>query len=546
MKNNKHILLFEAFTSNTLSKTVKFLDKEVGKEQRKTFIKAIKKLKDTFDIPIDKIRDEYLEYLGKGDALEIRGEKVTNPFGIYALKFWFSIDTGYIGYTYIGNIIKSLQTSSGPKLTFKDLAVLGITTGQIKTLSNLAGLKTGDKLVGVLSESERVAPMISTLYKDSDRSGGRYYAIQNSQSGNQPNDSSSQWSVYGNRSYYIADHRGSKANDNKKLSLWIDDGSELTIDGISQSGISPSTSEVKLENKEFNLPMYGSEAVGWGNSYNSIGSFEQIERADFSIIFYFDKFIQVVSEKPSEIKKGRQESRLGAAALVKNEDIKNANLDRYMDAICKGLGLDYKHELSPKNLQRIIAKLLNGRLSLYSIYHRSVGDTMYDTLSHIQRLLNQYNESSKPLSESSKRDIEERYKYVNAQIKSIYSNTNYQRETTKVDEVLAKLKANGYNEEAKVFERVLSIGEYISNSITSEPMNTIEDMRLLLLKVESIQRLMGNDHLRLTEYVRTAINYIKNDNSYTYEYLRQIKSGEGIERANKRIDLVEKYVKSIL
>lgn len=114
-----HILLFEAFESKILSNTFNFLKNKIGKSKSLEFIKSIKELLNYYDIPLDEISDDDLEYLPTSKSLKIstpdRWEK--NSYNIYCFKFWFSIDKGYLGHTEIGNE-KIIENPS--KQVFKD------------------------------------------------------------------------------------------------------------------------------------------------------------------------------------------------------------------------------------------------------------------------------------------------------------------------------------------------------------------------------------------------------------------------------------------
>ena len=104
MSNMKHLMLFEAFESNALSKMMKFLDKKVDTNSKERFKDKLKRLITQFDIPIDKISDKDVKYLNRNQALKLRNvDRVENYKEIYCLKFWFSMDEGYLGFTGTGN-----------------------------------------------------------------------------------------------------------------------------------------------------------------------------------------------------------------------------------------------------------------------------------------------------------------------------------------------------------------------------------------------------------------------------------------------------------
>jgi hypothetical protein len=87
----KYLKLFEAFESNILSKTLKYL----SKSSKSYFLDTIKKICDELDFPYSQLKDDYFEYLSFTKAFD----KVENNDKIY--KFW--LDTG-------GNLVKTSLT----------------------------------------------------------------------------------------------------------------------------------------------------------------------------------------------------------------------------------------------------------------------------------------------------------------------------------------------------------------------------------------------------------------------------------------------------
>ena len=106
----KYLKLFEAFESDAISKMMNFLKTKIGKDSQRTFLNRLIRIKDTLDIPIDKITDNDVKYLNRKKALEFRNQSnVDNPRGVYCLKFWFSIDEGYLGFTGTGNLFVDFE-----------------------------------------------------------------------------------------------------------------------------------------------------------------------------------------------------------------------------------------------------------------------------------------------------------------------------------------------------------------------------------------------------------------------------------------------------
>lgn len=71
------LLLFEAFESGLLSKTISFLKSKIGPSEN--FINQLKGILNKYDIPIDKISDDNFQYLSKDKALKIEAPKEWKP-----------------------------------------------------------------------------------------------------------------------------------------------------------------------------------------------------------------------------------------------------------------------------------------------------------------------------------------------------------------------------------------------------------------------------------------------------------------------------------
>ena len=540
MNRKKHIMVFEAFTSKTLSKTTSFLNKEIGKESSNDFLRILRSIGTGYDIPIDKINDNNLEYLTKRDAVNVR--KIDSE-DIYCLKFWFSIDNGYLGYTYTGNIVKkeTINNDKSKKLTFSDLETLNIKTGKVITLDrSLSSLNTGDKVIGIFSDEIRGnEPDLATVFINDEK----YYAIQNSASGSSPDCPDSNWDMYGKYTWYIGKESSGKASDNFKLSKYIDDGSILSIDSIQIDGKEVEKTDNILE---FNLPLSGKRPTSWSGSYDSI-SLSEFESADFAIIFYIGDIINSELEKPSKLKSKREDSRKNAAALLDNESIKQANIERYISIISKGFGLNYGDELNPKNLQKIVGKLLNRNLSLYNIgWKEETRESLSYFINDISNIIIEYKSWKENPTDRAQERIERRYDNIAQKINRIYNGANSIRDNKKINDILSRLEEEGLNEEYKICDRILNIGNYIYNSIMSKPINTIEDLSIIKIKIESIFNLLNDDHLRLTRTVSDFLSNLRYNDNDSYTYISSISKEEGFEITNKKIDKVENYIKSIL
>ena len=109
MSDMKYLMLFEAFEANALSKMMTFLGKKVDNNSKGRFLDKLKRLISNFDIPIDKIVDKDVKYLNRNAAIKLKNEEDSeSTFApthqhLYCLKFWFSVDEGFLGFTGTGN-----------------------------------------------------------------------------------------------------------------------------------------------------------------------------------------------------------------------------------------------------------------------------------------------------------------------------------------------------------------------------------------------------------------------------------------------------------
>ena len=101
----KYIKLYEAFESEAITNTIKFLTKKIGQKNTDSFFNDIKRLMTQYDIPISRIKENDLEYIRVSKAIKVKNnEPVNNNWNIYCIKYWFSIDQGFLGKTCTGNL----------------------------------------------------------------------------------------------------------------------------------------------------------------------------------------------------------------------------------------------------------------------------------------------------------------------------------------------------------------------------------------------------------------------------------------------------------
>lgn len=89
----KYIKLYEAFESQVITNTLKFLTKKIGQDTANYFSNDIKRLMSQYNIPISRIKEDDLQYLRTSNAIKVKSnEIVNNNLNIYCIKYWFSLE----------------------------------------------------------------------------------------------------------------------------------------------------------------------------------------------------------------------------------------------------------------------------------------------------------------------------------------------------------------------------------------------------------------------------------------------------------------------
>ena len=182
----KYIKLYEAFESEAITNTIKFLTKKIGPKNTDSFFNDIKRLMTQYDIPISRIKEDDLEYIRVSKAIKVKNnEPVTNNWNIYCIKYWFSIEKGFLGRTCTGNLttpyVKIKNDYSYKNKNFDEDQFyyiknsLGINKGKLSSVLDYKILKTGDDVLVVLgddSSTNRIA--IGKVFIDTQNSNAIY------------------------------------------------------------------------------------------------------------------------------------------------------------------------------------------------------------------------------------------------------------------------------------------------------------------------------------------------------------------------------------
>jgi hypothetical protein len=338
----KHIKVYEKFDSDVISRTLGFLKRNnISEDNYDKFIRDIKLMCSQQDIPMSKITDDIAQYVNYNKAISIKAPKDFNN-DIYAVKFWFSTNDGYLMKSAIGN--KTIPyTKSVPNF---DRIKAWVKHGIIKPIKN-GNIKHLDKIIVAISGRVCVA----TAFSD----GRSMYAIQNYINGSSPeyNDT---WRAYGTCSWWLFYHNTPEASDGVVHGLYIDSDKELSIYG-------------QDDFLDYNLNTNFKTLLPWDDSDNSE---DLIKKSEFAIIIYISKLKNISA---SNIKRER--------SVRKYEiDHKKDNLERYINTIIDSIGIN----TDKINLRKIIRIFTYGNycIPLIEAYGSHILHTIYNDIIALQ------------------------------------------------------------------------------------------------------------------------------------------------------------------
>ena len=533
----KHLKLFEAFESSVIGETISFLSKKIGKYKANEFKDRLRFLEKEFNIPIDKINNSDIIYTNKIKGVKITTDKpIENDVDIYCLKYWFSIENGFLGqtavvnnrflrksdnYIYDDNDEVASLNSKTDELTDFELDYiktnLGLKTGTLKS-AKLSEVKNGDKVVVILNEDPYPNHFCKGEIFIDDNTDG-IFVLQNNKSGSTP---SSSWRDKGYEYSWKLGTARRKADDNCKLHIYKE-GNELLESEDDRA------SEKAFHNNVL-LGDYNIRFTEW-NDYNK----SVIRTADFCIVVYLDRLLGLKDTKT--IKDERVESRKGATALMRDSDIKKINLKRYTSQLFTKLGVT-KESIDFSNINNMLNNLLIGDYSYWFIYNNE--NAVY--------LINSFADRIYELIES--RDDYKQYYYD--QLVNFYDNVkNGSNEVYRKAFIMntAAVGESGNNQLINLFNKMFETGKLISEYIKNNKFENIDDILMLYYKLDSIQKFKDNNNVRIEDYtIRNSFidfdsrGFKSRITSYSYES----DLNDAYETTIVRLDKQAKYVKSIL
>jgi hypothetical protein len=516
----KYLNLFEAFESEKLSKTLKYI--ESGDKQK--VVTILRRFCEQIDFPFSQLSDDYIEYLSFRKALwkndmigdqpceatserefpgsEVAGEKCTNGkikrlWGgrprevacplcggtgvkqkkqeLKLLKFWFNKDGKFITTTAVDGIVrnnmKSVKTLSRNLSDF-DILPKRLTLREIKNLpagqSVFIDLRNDRSGVGYILHANR-----------------RTYVIQDFYQGREPYwTSRSNWEKYGQLSHEI-----NAASDyaNVKMINLKDD----------PENVDPYTWNVGLEQSRWDF----------GRIDTKINIEDSIKDAHFALVLDFGKIKLSGFDTKTQISTDRKEMRQGSLALEKDDDIRKANIKRYMTELAKSV--DIISDIS--NVNRLVKRYLGGRNALFFMMNASrFGNALSEIIDYYYKIMSS-NESEKQYY------VEQ----LEGKIRSVLNSASSKNQlfNTNIEAMRKKCVEDGKEEYATLLDELSKLSQHIFDKFSNLQIETIDDLEIVRQKILSLKNLLDVSRYGLDKF-RQSAEYLDRDSiNYAYRYL---------------------------
>lgn len=535
----KYIKLFEAFESEVITNTIKFLTKKLNQDTANSFFNDIKRLMTQYDIPISRIKEDDLEYIRVSKAIKVKNnEPVSNNWNIYCIKYWFSVEQGFLGKTCTGNLttpyVKIENDYSYKNMNFdKDQLYyiknnLGVNKGKLSSVLDYKSLKTGDDVLVVLGDDNSGRAAIGKIFIDTMNSNAIYVYNDYKSDGT---------SVYGERPDFADNYNHSwrLGRDENDDSIFHPDGDHFRLHLYTKNNrqLRQETKVDKVKHKanlgDFNKPLDSrGNIMDW--TLDNQGIIETaIEKADFAIIIYMDKLLSIPNI--NTIRRDRTSARQGATALMSDYDIKQININNYTTKLVAKYGL-HKDSEDFSKLNKFVNNIMCNKFVVFNLY---LDNTMGSLNNLINQLYNLVNEDDK--------------EYYFNNILSVFKNSrdrtaNFSESyRTNLDTIL---KSNDENL-ITIIKRLLNLGEKINNYIETIDVENIHDIIMIKYKLKAIQGFLSDSKNKLATPYNDIMNTFDEVGGSMSRYISYCDGAtDEFEQSMEKLDIIEKFVNSLL
>jgi hypothetical protein len=549
MRNLKHLQLYEAFESGTLTKVFNY----VNAKQRGQFKNILEQLCRQIKFPMSKLNDSLFQYLFFKKALylaanvedepceagspTIPGEKCSGPTGdenqgtilriwgkgrrrvkcevcngtgikpqkskpIKWIKYWFDKDGKFVCATATDGEIRRQTVSS---------AVMGqyeITNANVRP-SDLLSYKTGDQFLFTASK-DPYEEVVATLWIW----GSRAYMIQDEYEGSSSdiysNPESKEWRQYGSCSWVVA--------------------SSGDLSGALKSIVKKPSSDVPADPYSWNA-LLNTNAMKIGGQANMK---DRLANAHFALVLDYSKLMELSSSgqimDTTKIKQQRETSREGALALKLPAEIKDENYARYIDKISSNIQIT--DDLS--NLKRMFSRILGMDKAGYYVLQGLRFDNMSSFMSRLVDFM----------------DADDQHKdyyldKVSTYMKDIMrGNKEYNTNMTQnIDYLIGQSPSQKHTQ---IVQKLIEVNKVICEKISQSKVETLEELVVFYNKVRSIRYEYRDNPVFRKAKNASDVNYYleSNDNDRCLRYLSRIDQSE-IDGILKNFDLFIKFIKTL-
>jgi len=548
MRQLKYIKLFEAFDSVQIAKTLKF----VKKEDKSMFMDALKAITANIDAPLSALNDKNFQYLPYKKAISIKtasdkvkcsaceGEgKINKAWGsttrrtkcttcdgggvvdpkpkLKYFKFWFNSDGSFIGTTAIDGLYH-ISKKDVKNFEKKDI------TEDIRTLS-VQELKRKYKLVN--GETTMYVENVATRHSGTNRKSclgkafidrdGDFYVV-NSCVDTHSMPTGRKYRDYGNYAVDVMRSAQDGRNDaDTPFRIYLTTETELKEDIFWNAPVS----------------FYGN---GWRISDEM--SKEFLKEAHFAIVFDFDSFAYNGTDwNPVSITKDdRSAARKGATALMSNDDIKTANIDRYVKTLAS---VDLGEGLT--RLVNKIPKIFGGDFALYYIYGEKNFSKFKNMLNDVYNFMGAENDETKSYYNNRIGD-----RVLDTFNDCDELNIKITRRIKMAKEDIAE--RDSLKDIIAVINKLEEVSRRINQKLLKGKIETVEDMEIMLMKADGIRTALKSDRFNIDYYIKNYIEYLtytgwRSDNS-AVDSIRNLSISDipnNLRKLDQLIGLIDRF-----
>jgi hypothetical protein len=521
MKELKYIKLFEAFESEKLSKTLGYIDSK----SRKELLNGVKRICDDIDYPYSLLNDSLFQYLPYHKALDLQyvGKEIPcqysskKAFGssgvegevcqsgklkriwgtrqrvvdcpncdgtgiqperqeLKIIKFWFTKEGEIVAITGVDNVTKPKEIGN---MSFsRNLSDYNIVGSRINRRESLDSLLHGDMVYAQLNNGDE--PLVAYVY----RSGRSTYLLQDNHDGDSP--SNSEWKEIAENSWNITGL--TEFIFIEKLKLKKD---KVVGDDIKK----------EIDPFSFNkMITFGYSGFQIDNRSNKSSVEKLVKKAHFALVLNLEDLKSSKYKSKRDIKDDRIELKSGSRLVLKDEDVKKANIERYMKEIAKRS--DIVSDIS--NLPKVIKRLLGGENVLFLILYNSrfINNSIF-TLAEYYFGAIQEGSSSNYYKERLSIFISDKYKSVTETSLNISNNIKAMKKYC---------EDNKLSDEYKIIDGLQKMSKKLYDKITNVEFDSIEDIDIAKAKLESIRGILRHSRYSL-DNCDYLIGSLENNNS---------------------------------